>query len=120
MSLWRQLARGLRVLAASRRRRSTTSPTRWRTTLELATRGAHRARALARRCAARRHARARQPDGHVASRCASYGWENAVDDVLADLRYAIRRLRSNPGLRRRQRRDAGARHRRDAPRSSAP
>lgn len=28
----------------------------------------------------------------------SYGWENVVETILADLRYAVRRLRANPGF----------------------
>jgi putative ABC transport system permease protein len=28
----------------------------------------------------------------------AYGWENVIDTVLADLRYATRRLRANPGF----------------------
>src|SRR6476661_4621879 len=28
----------------------------------------------------------------------SYGWENAVDSIIGDLQYAIRRLRHSPGF----------------------
>src|SRR4029453_7511135 len=28
----------------------------------------------------------------------SYGWENVVESAMADLRYAVRRLRSSPGF----------------------
>jgi putative ABC transport system permease protein len=34
----------------------------------------------------------------VAEQVRSYGWENAVDSALADLRYAARRLRAAPGF----------------------
>ena len=63
-----------------------------------------RARAVARRGAARRAARARQRRPSCASRCARYGWENAVGTLLADLRYAARRLRGDSGLHGRRRR----------------
>ena len=66
------------------------------------------------RSAAHRAARVELGNPTVArERVRDAGWESTVETLLADLRYGARRLRSNPGLHRRQRDHAGARHRRD-------
>ncbi len=95
MSLWRQLTRGFRALthrdAADRdvadevrhyvdrpRPRSSRADSR-RTR-----RGAPRELEIGNATVAREQVRA-------------YGWENAIETLLADLRYALRRLRANPG-----------------------
>ena len=96
MGLWRQLARGLRSLvnrpAADQDVRDEVAHY-----LEQAT-AAHRARGLSEAEAVRA---ARLETGNVTSltqEVRSYGWENAVDNLRADLRFAARRLRSEPGF----------------------
>ena len=94
--LWRQLARGLRALTRPARRR----PRRHRRGAALP-RAGHRG-ALARGLSRRRGApRGPTRAGNVTSlreEVRSYGWENAVDTLPADLRFAARRLRSEPGF----------------------
>ena len=94
--LWRQAARGLRGLvdrpAADR---DVTDEVQHY--LEQAT-AAHQSRGLSRAAAERA---ARLETGNVTSltqEVRSYGWENTVDNFRADLRFAARRLRSEPGF----------------------
>ena len=97
MALGRQLARGLRALFHSDRRR----PGRGRRGAALpraGDRGAHRERALARGGAVRAARREIGSATTVREQVREYGWENAVETVLADLRYAARRLRAAPGF----------------------
>ncbi len=96
MSAWRQLSRGLRALfhraAADRDVADEVEDY-----LEQA-RAAHMERGLSPAEALRA---ARMEVGGVTSvrdQVRRYGWETAVEATLADLRYAARRLRSNPGL----------------------
>ena len=96
MSLWRQLTRGLRVLA---RRRSADQDIadEVRHYLDQATAN-FVARGLDPRDA-RRAAQLEIGNATVArEQVRSYGWENAITNLLGDLRFAARRLRSNPGF----------------------
>ena len=96
MSLWRQATRGLRALT----NRTTTDHElreEVRDYLERAT-AAHVARGLAPRDARRA---AQLEIGNATTtreQIRSYGWENAIETLLADLRFATRRLRANPGF----------------------
>ena len=72
-----------------------------------------RERALGRRGASRRAARARQHHRASASRCARTGGRTSSMSLVADVRYGARRLRGASGLRDCQRAHAGARHRRE-------
>ncbi|MGI8496832.1 MAG: ADOP family duplicated permease [Gemmatimonadaceae bacterium] len=96
MSLFRHLARGLRALT----NRSDTNKDvadEVQHYLEQAT-AAHLARGLS-EDEARRAARLEVGGVTVlAERVRGYGWENVVDTVVADLRYAARRLRTDPGF----------------------
>src|SRR4051794_22494521 len=59
---------------------------------------AHRARGLSEQDA---HRAAQREIGNVTvvrEQARSYGWENAVDNFFADVRYAARRLRGSPGF----------------------
>jgi putative ABC transport system permease protein len=96
MALWRQLTRGLRVLA---HRRAADQ--------EVADEVAHYFEQVAAELEARglSPADARRAARHelgsdtvVREQVRSYGWENAVATLLADLRYAARRLRGDPGI----------------------
>jgi Acidobacterial duplicated orphan permease len=96
MSLWRQATRGLRALT----NRTTTDhelADEVRDYLERAT-AAHVARGLTPRDAKR--AAHLEIGNATATReqVRSYGWENAIETLLADLRFATRRLRGNPGF----------------------
>jgi putative ABC transport system permease protein len=96
VSLFRQLTRGVRVLA----RRTVADQDlsdEVQHYLDQAT-ASHIARGLSPDAALRA---ARLEVGNlttVREQVRAYGWENAVGSVLADLRFAGRRLRSNPGF----------------------
>ena len=96
MPFWRQLTRGLRVLTNRTEAdhelaeelqdyldQATTSLEASGLSLEEARREARRE--IGNTMVVREHVR-------------SYGWENAVDTLFADLRYAVRQLRNNPGF----------------------
>lgn len=96
MSLWRQLTRGLRALT-NRAATDQDVTDEVGDYLARAT-AAHVARGLPRDAALRA---ARLELGNVTAareRVREYGWENLVETVLADLRYAFRRLRTTPGF----------------------
>src|SRR5690349_2115901 len=96
MFLWRQLTRGLRALhnrAATDRDVAD----------EVEDYVEHAATAYMARGLSPRDARraARLDVGNVTvarEQVRSYGWENAIETLVADLRFAARRLRSNPGF----------------------
>ncbi|HEY7234305.1 MAG TPA: ABC transporter permease, partial [Gemmatimonadaceae bacterium] len=96
MSLWRHLTRGLRVLI----RRDASDQEladEVRHYVDLTT-DAHIARGLS-PDAARRAAHLEVGNITVMrERLRAYGWENLVGELIADLRFAIRRLRANPGF----------------------
>src|SRR5437867_6458571 len=96
MSLWRQLTRGVRVLtnraAADEDLADEVSHYLDQATAALIARGL--APAEARRAARLQVGNATT----VREQVRSYGWENAIGTLVADLRYAARRLRSNPGF----------------------
>ncbi len=96
MSLWRQFTHGLRVLG-NRKAADQEIADEVSHYLEEAT-AAFAARGLA-PDEARRAARL-EFGGTTAAReqVREYGWENALDTFFADLRYAARRLRGNPGF----------------------
>ena len=81
MSLWRHVSRGLHVLT---HRRAADQ--------DIADEVQHFLDQMA--PADRSAARATMAREQVRS----YGWENAIDQVLADTRYAARRLRASPGF----------------------
>ncbi len=96
MSLWRQLTRGLRVLA---RRRAADQDIADEVShyLDEAT-AAFMARGLSPDQA--RYAALMEIGNATAVReqVRGYGWENTIETLLADLRYAVRRLCGNPGF----------------------
>ena len=110
MSLWRQFTRGLRVLG-NRKAADQEIADEVSHYLEEAT-AALVARGLA-PDEARRAARL-ELGGATAVReqVRGYGWENRVDILFADLRYAARRLAGNPGFTAVSILTLGARHRR--------
>jgi putative ABC transport system permease protein len=96
MPFWRQLTRGLRVLT-NRTEADHELAEELQDYLDQAT-ASLEARGLsseeARRAARREVGNAMVVREHVRS----YGWENVVDTLVADLRYAVRQLRNNPGF----------------------
>jgi len=96
VSVWRQLARGLRVLA-NRRAADQDIADEVESYLEQAT-TALEASGLS-PDEARRRARSELSNATaVREQVRSYGWENVIASALSDLRYAARRLRGNPGF----------------------
>src|ERR671918_31893 len=96
MSLWRQLTRGLRVLV-NREASDADVTDELRHYLDLSA-ASHERRGLA-PDAARRAAKLEMGNMTVArEQVRSYGWENAIEALGTDVRYAIRRLRANPGF----------------------
>lgn len=96
MSIWRRFKRGLRALA-NRKRSDEDIADEVRHYLEEAT-AAHvaagRSPADARRAAQLELGNATV----VREQVRSYGWENAIETLVADLRHAARRLRGSPGF----------------------
>ena len=96
MSLWRQLTRGLRVLA-NRAAADEDLSDEVRHYMEQAA-AANVERGLS-PSAARRAAQLELGNATaVREQMRAYGWENIVATALADIRFALRRLRSNPGF----------------------
>ena len=96
MSLWRQLARGARALVHRADADRDVSDEVEHFLDQSA--AAHRARGLS-PDEARRAALLEMGNTTVArERVREYGWENIVEAVASDLRYAARRLRRSPGL----------------------
>ncbi len=96
MSLWRQLTRGLRALA-HRRKTDAELSDEVRDYLDRAA-DANVARGMS-RSAAYRAARVEVGNPTVArERVRDAGWERSVETLMADLRYGLRRLRTNPGF----------------------
>ncbi|HMA22578.1 MAG TPA: permease prefix domain 1-containing protein, partial [Gemmatimonadaceae bacterium] len=96
MSLWRQVTRGLRALT----NRSATDhevADEVDDYLAQAT-AAHVARGLS-HSDAKRAAQLEIGNATIArEQVRSYGWENTIETLLADIRFAARRLRTNPGF----------------------
>jgi putative ABC transport system permease protein len=96
MSLWRQAGRGLRALT-NRTATDHDVADEVRDYVERAT-AAHIARGLT-SADARRAAQLEVGNVTVArEQVRSYGWENAIETLFGDLRFAARRLRTNPGF----------------------
>ena len=96
MSLWRQLTRGLRALT-NREATDAEVTDELRHYLDLSA-ASHERRGLG-PDAARRAAQLEIGNMTVArEQVRSYGWENAIETLAADVRYAFRRLRTNPGF----------------------
>ncbi len=96
MSLWRQLSRGLRVLAHRRAADQDIADEVSHYLEESA--AAFEARGFSREEALRA---ARMEIGTAAAlreQVRGYGWENGVETLFADLRHAARRLCRNPGF----------------------
>ena len=96
MALWRQLSRGLRVLT-NRSAADQDVADEVQHYLDEATRE-HLARGLSQDDALRAARLELGGVTHVTEQVRGYGWENVVDTVFADLRYAARRLRAAPGF----------------------
>ncbi|MEP6573329.1 MAG: ABC transporter permease [Gemmatimonadota bacterium] len=96
MSLWRQVTRGARTLW---NRRTTDREIRDEVQhyLDQAT-DFHRRRGLDTAEALRAARLDLGGETQAAEQVREYGWENIVETTLADLRYAARRLRRNPGF----------------------
>src|SRR5215208_5679137 len=96
MSLWRQVARGMRVLARRRSADQDVSDEVQHYVAQIA------AEFVRRGMDPREAQRAAQLEvGNTTvtrERVRAYGWENAIGELLGDLRFALRRIRSNPGF----------------------
>lgn len=96
MSFWRQLARGVRALVRSRDADNDLTDEVQHYFDQAA--AAHVARGLT-PAAARRAAQLEIGNATaVREEVRSSGWENAVETFAADVRYGLRRLRTNPGF----------------------
>lgn len=96
MSLWRQLTRGLHALLHRSRREYEISEEVRQYFDEAVAAGRDRGLSAAE---ARRAARLAYGDpARVEEQVRSFGWENVVRTLLADLRFAARQLRRNPGF----------------------
>ena len=96
MSLWRRFTRGLRALlnrgAADREIADEVNHYLDETTADLIRSGLSPAEA-------RRAARIELGgETAVRERVRSYGWENMIENLIADMRYGARRLAANPGF----------------------
>ncbi len=96
MSLWRQLTRGTRVLA-NRADADRELADEVRHYFDQAVAG-HVAAGLSPEAARKAAQREIGNMTVVREQVRSYGWENAADSLLADLRHALRRLRTSPGF----------------------
>lgn len=96
MSLWRQFTRGVRVLG-NRTDADRDIADEVRHYLEEAT-ACFVARGMSPEEARRAALRDLGSATAVQQQVRGYGWENLIDTFVADLRYAARRLRSNPGF----------------------
>src|SRR5450432_3177394 len=96
MSVWRQLARGLRALS-NRKRADQDIADEVESYLEQSA-AAHEASGLSPDEARRRARLELSSATAVREQVRSYGWENVIATSLSDLRYAARRLRGNPGF----------------------
>ncbi len=96
MSLWRQLTHGLRGLThRSAAARDLADEVRHYFEQAIA---AHEARGLSRDEAVRAARRELGSASAVHDEVRAYGWEHVVDSVVADFRYAVRRLLGAPGF----------------------
>jgi putative ABC transport system permease protein len=96
MSLWRQLTRGLRALT-HRSAADQDIDDEVQHYLEQAT-AAYAARGLSQEEALRAARLELGSALSVREQVRGYGWENVIETLLADLRYAGRRLRAEPGF----------------------
>jgi len=96
MSLWRQMTRGLRVLVHRRAADQDLADEVTDFLNQLA--AEHVARGLSPADAQRAARLELGSSTMVREQVRSSGWENAVGTLVADLRFAARRLRSNPGF----------------------
>ncbi|MBA3259868.1 MAG: ABC transporter permease [Gemmatimonadales bacterium] len=96
MSLWRRLARGLRALT-HRSAADRDLADEVQHYLEQAA-AAHQAQGLSPEAALRAARLELGSETGVREAVRGYGWENTVEGLLADLRYAARRLRAEPGV----------------------
>jgi putative ABC transport system permease protein len=96
MSLWRQVTRGVRILT-NRAATDRDIADEVQHYLDEAI-AAHMERGLSREQAERAARREVGNPASVRQQVHDYGWENIVETSLADLRYAVRRLRSEPGF----------------------
>ena len=96
MSRWRHLTRGFRVLS-NRSIADKNVADEVQHYLEEAT-AAHSARGLSPNEALRAARMELGNPAGVKEQVRGYGWENVIETLLADLRYAARRLRSAPGF----------------------
>src|SRR5436305_11148419 len=96
MSLWRQLTRGIRVLS-NRTAADQDLAEELQEYLKEST-AAFQARGLTPDEAHRAASRELGNPMAVRDQVRSYGWENLIETLLADLRYGVRQLRHNPGF----------------------
>ncbi|HEY2851995.1 MAG TPA: ADOP family duplicated permease, partial [Gemmatimonadaceae bacterium] len=96
MSLWRQLTRGLRSLVRSRQADSDLTD-EVQHYLDQAT-AANVARGLTPAAALRAAQLEMGNATAVREEVRSSGWENGLESLVADMRYGLRRLRTNPGF----------------------